>query len=156
MQQLFWLVEGELAGRCGPNLVPWDLSELKEQGVGAILSVNGGDLCDADEMARLALRYACIPLSGNIPPMEGDEAHCVAQLPKALAFIRQCEADGLPVMIHCRSGKDRTGLLMAYYLMENGAAPLHAVSQVRAVRDIAFSAEGWDQFVYDVLYALQE
>lgn len=45
---------------------------------------------------------------------------------------------------------------MAYYLMENGAAPLHAVSQVRAVRDIAFSAEGWDQFVYDVLYALQE
>jgi hypothetical protein len=30
------------------------------------------------------------------------------------------------------------------------------VSQVRNVREIAFSADGWDQFVFDVLYALQD
>ncbi|MFV7772157.1 dual specificity protein phosphatase family protein [Shewanella marisflavi] len=155
MQQLFWLVEGVIAGRCGPNLIQWDLGQLKAEGIDAILSVNQGELCDPEEMAGLDLRYACIPLSENIPPQEGDQALCVAQLPKALAFIRECEAQGLTVMIHCRSGKDRTGLVMAYYLMENGAAPLHAVSQVRAVRDIAFSSDGWDQFVYDVLYALQ-
>jgi protein-tyrosine phosphatase len=156
MQQLFWLVEGRVAGRSGPNKDPWDLQSLKDSGIGAVLSVNGGECCDPAEFAALGLDYLCVPLSANIPPQERDLAICTAQLPKALAFVHACEAKDKPVLIHCRSGKDRTGILMAYYLMDKGAAPVHAVSQVRSVRDIAFSAEGWDQFVFDVLYALQD
>ncbi|MCG9698333.1 dual specificity protein phosphatase family protein [Shewanella sp. Isolate11] len=156
MKHLFWLVEGQVAGRCGPNKENWDIAELKQGGIGAVLSVNGGDMCEPEVFAQHGMRYACIPFSNNVPPVETDLAVCVEQLPKALDFIRQCEAEDIPVLIHCRSGKDRTGLLMAYYLMSNGAAPLHAVSQVRAIRDIAFSADGWDQFTFDVLYALQD
>ncbi|WP_144213896.1 phosphatase domain-containing putative toxin [Shewanella donghaensis] len=156
MKQLFWLVEGVIAGRSGPNKDPWNLAELKAEGIGAILSVNDGDDVDDQAIEALGLKYCCTPFSKNIPPQEGDEAICVKQMPKALAFIRQCEAQHLPVLIHCRSGKDRTGIMMAYYLLDNGAAPVHAVSQVRNVRDIAFSSEGWDQFVFDVLYALQD
>ncbi|MCE9686794.1 dual specificity protein phosphatase family protein [Shewanella sp. AS16] len=156
MQHLFWLVEDKIAGRSGPDKDPWDPMALKAAGIGAVLSVNAGTGCDAAALAAAGLRYACTPLTDNIPPQQGDLALCVAQLPKALAFIHQCEADALPLLIHCRSGKDRTGVVMAYYLMSNGAAPLHAVSQVRSIRDIAFSAEGWDQFVFDLLYALQE
>ncbi|MCU7994607.1 dual specificity protein phosphatase family protein [Shewanella glacialipiscicola] len=156
MQHLFWLVEGKVAGRSGPNKDSWDLQTFKDAGIGAVLSVNGGEGCEPSTFKQLNLRYECIPLSRNVPPQNGDVAICVAQLPKALAFIQQCEADGVPVVIHCRSGKDRTGLIMAYYLMVNGAAPLHAVSQVRNIRDIAFTAEGWDQFAFDVLYALQD
>lgn len=156
MQHLFWLVEGKIAGRSGPNKDPWDLAELKAAGIRAVLSVNGGEGCEPSSFQHHGLRYECIPFSRNVPPQDGDIAICVAQLPKALAFIQQCEADNLPVLVHCRSGKDRTGLIMAYYLMVNGAAPLHAVSQVRSIRDIAFSAEGWDQFAFDVLYALQD
>ncbi|WP_394200953.1 dual specificity protein phosphatase family protein [Shewanella waksmanii] len=156
MQEVFWLEEGEIAGRCGPNKVAWDLAELKQHGIGAILSVNGGEAVDTDALAELEIDYACFPFSANIPPQVGDLEVCVAQVPKALAFIHASRAQGKTVLIHCRSGKDRTGLLMAYYLMERGAAPVHAVSQVRVARDIAFSAEGWDQFAFDVLYALQE
>ncbi|MGL5360440.1 MAG: dual specificity protein phosphatase family protein [Shewanella sp.] len=156
MQHVFWLVEGLVAGRSGPNKDPWDLAELKAGGIGAVLSVNGGEECDPQSFEKVGLRYACMPFSRNVPPQEGDVAICVKQLPRALAFIEQCVADELPVVIHCRSGKDRTGLMMAYYLMVNGAAPLHAVSQVRSIRDIAFTAEGWDQFAFDVLYALQD
>ena len=156
MQHLFWLVEDKIAGRSGPNKEAWDLKEIKRSGIGAVLSVNGGEDCDPQAFIDADLSYACIPFSSNIPPKEEDLALCVEQLPKALAFIRECEANNMPVLIHCRSGKDRTALIMAYYLMVNGAAPLHAVSQVRAVRDIAFSAEGWDQFAFDVLYALQD
>lgn len=156
MQHLFWLVEGRIAGRCGPNKENWDINELKQGGIGAVLSVNGGEMCEPEVFEGHGLRYACIPFSRNVPPQEGDVAVCAEQLPKALAFIKQCEADDIAVLIHCRSGKDRTALLMAYYLMSNGAAPLHAVSQVRAIRDIAFSAEGWDQFAFDVLYAIQD
>ncbi|MCZ4336658.1 dual specificity protein phosphatase family protein [Shewanella colwelliana] len=156
MQHLFWLVEGKIAGRCGPNKVMWDIALLKQAGIGAVISVNGGDMCDTLEFDKHDILYACVPFSSNVPPTEDDLALCVEQLPKALDFIRRCEDKQIPVMIHCRSGKDRTGLLMAYYLMQNGAAPLHAVSQVRAIRDIAFTAEGWDQFAFDVLYALQD
>ena len=156
MQHLFWLVEGQIAGRSGPNKDPWDLAQIKASGIDAILSVNHGEECNVQEIADLGLDYLCVPFSNNIPPKEEDLTLCTEQVPKALAFIRQCEAQDKTVLIHCRSGKDRTGLIMAYYLMDNGAAPLHAVSQVRAVRDIAFSSEGWDQFAFDVLYALQE
>ncbi|MGS0682298.1 phosphatase domain-containing protein [Shewanella sp. 125m-7] len=156
MQHLFWLVEGQIAGRSGPNKDPWELAQLKASGVDAVLSVNNGEECDEAEFRALGLDYLCVPFSSNIPPKEEDLAYSVEQVPKALAFIRKCEAQEKTVLIHCRSGKDRTGLIMAYYLMDNGAAPLHAVSQVRAVRDIAFSSEGWDQFAFDVLYALQD
>ncbi|MCL1068875.1 dual specificity protein phosphatase family protein [Shewanella olleyana] len=156
MKQLFWLVDGVIAGRSGPNKDQWDLAELKASGIGAIVSLNDGEGVDTAQLEALGLRYLCTPFSRNIPPQEGDVAIFVEQAPKALAFIRQCEADNLPVLLHCRSGKDRTGIMMAYYLMDNGAAPVHAVSQVRSVRDIAFSSEGWDQLVFDVLYALQE
>ncbi|MCL1048305.1 dual specificity protein phosphatase family protein [Shewanella abyssi] len=156
MQHLFWLVEGQIAGRSGPNKDPWNLSELKEEGIDAILSVNNGESCEGADFSSAGIEYKCIPFSRNAPPETGDLEYCVEQVPKALAYIRECEAQGKTVLIHCRSGKDRTGLIMAYYLMDNGAAPLHAVSQIRAIRDIAFSADGWDQFAFDVLYALQE
>ncbi len=155
MKHLFWLVDGQIAGRCGPDEKAWELTELKQAGIGAILSLHEGDN-DTQLIDNLRFRYACIPLSSAVPPIETDVATCAEQLPKALAFIRQCEAVNLPVLIHSNAGKDRTALLMAYYLMDNGAAPVHAVSQVRAMRDTAFSAEGWDQFAFDVLYALQE
>ncbi|MCL1094940.1 dual specificity protein phosphatase family protein [Shewanella kaireitica] len=156
MQHLFWLVEGQIAGRSGPNKDAWDLSELKGEGIDAILSVNNGESCEDEDFSSVGIEYKCIPFSRNAPPEAGDLEYCVEQVPKALAYIRQCEAQNKTVLVHCRSGKDRTGLIMAYYLMDNGAAPLHAVSQIRAIRDIAFSADGWDQFAFDVLYALQE
>ena len=105
MQHLFWLVEGKIAGRSGPNKDPWDLAELKASGIRAVLSVNGGEGCEPGSFQHHGLRYECIPFSRNVPPQEGDIAICVAQLPRALAFIQQCEADDLPVLIHCRSGK---------------------------------------------------
>lgn len=156
MKDIFWLVEGKVAGRSGPNKTPWVLSDLAEAGFKAVVSLNDGAQCDTQAMAALGIAHKIFSLPDSIPPTEDDRVLCQAQLPKALDFIRECETNNHPVLLHCRSGKDRTGLMMAYYLMENGAAPLHAVSQVRNVRDIAFSSEGWDQFVFDVLYALQD
>ncbi|MBV7314974.1 dual specificity protein phosphatase family protein [Shewanella sp. NIFS-20-20] len=155
MQHMFWLVEGQIAGRSGPNLNPWNISELKTAGIGAIISVNNGDACDQALIAAAGIRYQCIGLPDSIPPTPQDLESAVAQLPAIMAFISQAQADGLPVLIHCRSGRDRTCLVMAQYLIQQGAAPVHAISQVRAVRDIAFSSEGWDQFTFDVIYQLQ-
>lgn len=156
MKDIFWLIQGQVAGRCGPNKMAWELSDIAAAGIKVIISLNDGALCDANAMAALGISHRVFPLPDSIPPTPDDLIICKGQLPKVLAFMRECEADHKPVLLHCRSGKDRTGLMMAYYLMVQGAAPLHAVSQVRNVRDIAFSAEGWDQFVFDVLYELQD
>ncbi|MFK3976904.1 dual specificity protein phosphatase family protein [Shewanella vesiculosa] len=155
MKHIFWLVDGQVAGRSGPNKDAWNLAELQQAGFGAIASLNNGEGCDTKAMSELGIRHKVFNLPDNIPPEPEDLAICAEILPQVLAFIRECEADNLPVLLHCRSGINRTEVVMAYYMMENGAAPLHAVSQVRNASGLAFDADGWDQFVYDVLYELQ-
>lgn len=57
-----------------------------------------------------------------------------------------------PVLVHCRSGKDRTGMVLAAYLIEiEGYGVKRAMEEVLAVRPIAFSAEGWMEFGLEVL-----
>jgi len=59
------------------------------------------------------------------------------------------------VLVHCRSGKDRTGLFLTYYLcVTEGLTPSDAIGELRRVRPIALSAEGWESFSYQVLAEL--
>ena len=58
------------------------------------------------------------------------------------------------MLVHCRLGKDRSGLFMAHYLTQRRRLPtLDAIAAVKAVRPIALSADGWDQFAIEVLDA---
>ena len=152
MRHTFWLIPGVLAGRSGPCRDPWRLFELKRIGIGAILSVNDGAACLPDEFEQMAIRYLCVPLSPNAPPLEGDMEHCRRVLPVAYDFATTNEADGIATLVHCQAGKDRTGLFMAYYLMRAlGLTPNEAIARVRAVRPIAFTAEGWEEFARETL-----
>ena len=58
MKNVFWLIADEIAGRTGPNQDPWDPLELAAGGIGAILSVNGGEMVDRQAMERADIRYA--------------------------------------------------------------------------------------------------
>jgi protein-tyrosine phosphatase len=60
-------------------------------------------------------------------------------------------------MVHCSAGKDRTCLLLAYYLMctRQLSAP-HAIAEVRSVRPIALSADGGEDFAYEVLRQVED
>jgi protein-tyrosine phosphatase len=152
MQNVFWLIPGKLAGRTGPNLDPWNARLLKEGGIDAVLSVNHGILVDAEELNACGISYACIPFSKNAPPEPGDLEICLEALPKAFAFVQQNIENGKAVMIHCRSGKDRTGLLMSYYLIRTqGMTVDEAILEVRRVRPTALSAVGWEEFGREIL-----
>lgn len=109
MQHLFWIVPCQLAGRSGPDRNLWNLSELRDAGFGAVLSVNDGLCCLPRDFEQLQVAYACIPLSPNAPPRPGDLEHCVAALPLAYAFVAQHLKLGCKVLVHC-SGKDRTAM----------------------------------------------
>ena len=155
MEKVFWLKQGEIAGRSGPNLDVWNLSELKEKGIRAILSVNFAESVDSNEMEKVGIAHANIPMSPNAPIQQGDKETCLANLPKAMAFIAAQKTVGT-VLIHCRSGKDRTGLVLAAYLVQfEGMTPQEAMDKVFSVRSIAFSAEGWVPFALDVLASFE-
>lgn len=156
MKHIFWLIPGQLCGRSGPNHEPWDASELQSAGVGAVLSVNNADSVYPDEFSAVDMPYRCIPLAANAPPREGDLELCMKRLPLAYAYATNEIESGNPVMVHCRHGKDRTGLFMAYFLWRQpGMSNQDAIARVKTVRPIALTAEGWDQFAIDVLDACQ-
>ncbi len=129
----------------------WDLNEVKANGIAAILSVNGGDAVHESMLSNLGIAYANIPMSSNAPVRDGDKEFCLANLPRAMEFVRETMMNG-PVLIHCRSGKDRTGMVLAAYLIEFEAYDVkQAMEEVIAVRPIAFSAQGWMEFAMEVL-----
>ena len=156
MKHLFWLIPDQLCGRSGPNHEPWEASELQSAGVGAVLSVNNADSVYPDEFSAVDMPYRCIPLAANAPPREGDLELCLDRLPLAYAYALNEIESGHSVLVHCRHGKDRTGLFMAYFLRQQlGMSSKDAVDRVKTVRPIALTAEGWDQFAIDVLDACQ-
>src|SRR5687767_7078844 len=122
MREVFWAIPGRLAGRSGPDLHPWSLAELKAGGIDAVLSVNDGVLCHALDFERAGIAYACFPLSENAPPRPGDVELCVRALPQAYAFASLHFERERSVLVHCRSGKDRTGLFLAYALLREGVS----------------------------------
>lgn len=155
MEHVFWLVPGVVAGRCGPTKSPWNLSRLRAEGIGAVLSVNGGEQCHPEDFRQLSIRYFCVPLSSNAPPREGDFEHNLTSLAVAYDWITRNEQDSVATLVHCHSGKDRTGLLLAYYLVRRYALLPHmAIATVKTIRPIAFSAEGWQDFASEVLCAI--
>lgn len=152
MKHIFWLIEDQLCGRSGPNHEPWDASELQAAGVGAVLSVNHAESVYADDFSAVDMPYRCIPLAANAPPREGDLELCLARLPIAYEYALNQIESGNPVLVHCRHGKDRTGLFMAYFLRRRpGLSTRDAIERVKKVRPIALTAEGWEDFAIEVL-----
>ncbi len=149
---LYWLEPDVLAGRAGPNRVPWDLDTLRATGITTVLSVNDGESCRPADFSAAGLGYRRIPFSRHAPPAPGDLEHCVAALGRAYDHVSECLAARERVLVHCSSGKDRTALFFAYWLgRRHGCGPVEAIARVRAVRPIAFSAAGWECFALDVL-----
>lgn len=155
MRNVFWLREGVIGGRSGPNLDPWNPVELAKSGIGAVLSVNDGELVHATDLADAGIDYKCVALSDAAPPRPGDIETCVEALPKALEFAQGAIESRRAVLVHCRSGKDRTGLFLSYYLcVSESLSPLEAVREVKRVRPIALTADGWNEFAVEVLNSL--
>lgn len=153
MREVFWIDdEQQVGGRCGPETVAWDLADLRRQGIAAVLSVNEGTDCDPADFAAAGIAYQRVSFSAKAPPEPGDLEHNLAALPEAYTFIQTQVALGHKLIVHCRSGKDRTGLMLAYYLMR--AKGMHreaALERLYARRPIALSAPDWDRFAPEVL-----
>lgn len=125
---------------------------MRDAGIGAVLSLNDGLLCHPEDFRALGISYACIPLSDNAPPQPGDDAHCLRALPQASRYVSTQVSLGRVTVVHCSSGKDRTGLFLAYHMMRaEGLSPEEAIESVRRVRPVVLTAIGWHEFARDIL-----
>ncbi len=155
MRHVFWLRSGLLAGRTGPNADPWDPVELASGGIGAVVSVNDAAQVDARALAEAGIDHGHFPFSAVAPPMPGDVEICAEALPRALDYTLSSIRSGRAVLVHCQAGKDRTGMVMSYYLMrEEGLSATEAIAEVRRVRPIALSAVGWEEMALEVFERL--
>lgn len=152
MKHLFWLVEGALAGRPGPNIATWDPQELYDGGIRAVLTLNRGYGVDVPRLEVVGIAHKRIPILVQEPPQADALDVAWPALEETSRWVWEQIQSGNPVLVHCTHGKDRTGLLMAYMLVRYyGLASQEAIARVRRVRPIALTAVGWEQFANDLL-----
>ncbi|WP_031551851.1 tyrosine-protein phosphatase [Parvularcula oceani] len=85
---------------------------------------------DEEMVAAMALGLDYLPLPTGTYDLERENLAVV------IAAIRSAQARGrTPVLIHCRSGQDRTGTAVALFeIIEEGLSPEEAAAQMQAAR----------------------
>ncbi len=118
-----WIREGVLAGMGRPDAGAWSL--LAEQGIGAVVSLTQRKPPGQPAGAGLAVLHAPIPDFGT--PTDAD-------LRRTLRFMKEQIDAGRAVVVHCQAGQGRTGLVLAAYLVHEGASAEDAIARVRTLR----------------------
>jgi len=152
MHEVYWVDEGRVAGRCGHWVAPFDLEAMEAAGIGTILSL------DAREAAlipggRDAIEREIIHLPDSIPPDAADREIYRRLVPEALDLVlARCGANGKAVLVHCHAGNDRTGTVLAAYIMATrGLTPEDALEAVRKLNPDAVSALGYEEMALEIL-----
>jgi protein-tyrosine phosphatase len=142
-KELYWLDEtwpGRLAMAARPRGGDWlgdDIANWKRSGVDTVLSLltpeeeRDLDLRDeADEARARGMKFASFPIPDRqVPRSEAKWAETMGKVADALSAGRN-------VVVHCRQGIGRSGLVAACLLVRKGMSPGAAVEAVSAVRGV--------------------
>jgi protein-tyrosine phosphatase len=115
-----------------------DVADWKGAGIDAVLSLltseeqqELGLRSEASEASRQGLEFSSFPIADlQVPRSE-------AQLAKVLDEVTTKLSAGKNVVVHCRQGIGRTGLIAACLLIKSGMSPGAAVESVSAARGMA-------------------
>jgi len=156
MLGFYWFVNGVLAGcarpgghggerrgrsapeaSVSPPALDDDLAWLREQGIGAVVSLTETPL-PIGALARHGLAELHMPVDDLTPPTPD-------QLQAALAFIDRQRALDQAVAVHCLMGQGRTGTVLAAYRIRAGLTPEAALRELRAVCPGAVGSPGQER-----------
>lgn len=141
--QLYW-VDGPWPGRLalaarprGGDWLPDELASWQRTGIDAVLSLltseEERDLdlqTESQEAKASGMEFISFPIPDReVPGSEAKTALLVDQLDRMLA-------SGKNIVVHCRQGIGRTGLIAACLLVSKGRTPESAVTQLSATRGV--------------------
>lgn len=119
-----WVVPGLIARANQP--LPWQIAAEARGGIRAIINLRGHrPRCGSDVLGREAAARAGIVMIDA--PFESRGAPHRDRLLRLAALL---ETAPTPLLIHCKSGADRAGLIAAVILLLRGASPEEAAAQL--------------------------
>ena len=143
MTGLYWLDgpwKGKLALAARPRGGDWledDVADWKRAGISAVLSLLTPEeqkelelQNEAREVRAQGLGFSSFP----IPDLQVPRSE--AKLAEALKNVTADLSSGRNVLIHCRQGIGRTGVIAACLLIQSGMSPGAAVEFVSAARGV--------------------
>jgi protein-tyrosine phosphatase len=152
----------EQEGRLGLTLCPgkkdvgWgrdledDLRVIRHWGASTVISLIEPDEFDllqipalSESIVRMGMGWIHLPIRDVNVPDERFEHRWQAAGPE----IHQRLDAGERILIHCRGGLGRTGMVAARILIERGCASRDAIHRVRAVRPGAIETMAKEQYV---------
>ena len=146
MQHVYWIIDKILGGRPGPVRKPWDPQVLYAGGIRTVVSLA------AEEPAEDLSEYGLEHYRAAFPPVYlysvGMRKAFIHEALPVWDFIHKRVVAETPVMVHCHAGADRTGLILAGYLvLYHSLPPDEAIVQVRAANFFAMAAPGYTETV---------
>ncbi len=146
MQYVYWVIENLLAGRPGPVMAPWQPAEFYAAGIRVIISLAEEE--PVDDLSSYGFEH----LQAKFPPLLlhsiGMRKAFIHEALPVWEFMHARLEAGKPVMVHCHAGADRTGLILAgYMVLYRNIQPEAAIAQLRALNSAALSAPGYAEAV---------
>jgi len=145
--KISWIEKGILAGSGVPLGID-DLKSLKEQGIGAIVTLTEHPLTTqrpitivtpiglatqhpitSETIEQLDLTYLHAPIPDDNPPDE-------ATAERVVSFIDEMAAQGRATLVHCFAGSGRTGTVLHAYYLTHGDDLETAKQKVKAARPV--------------------
>ncbi len=141
--KLYWLDEawpGRIALSARPRGGDWladEVADWKKAGIDSVLSLLEPQeeaelnlLNEGAEVRGLGLEFSVFPIPDRqVPASEIKLALALERLDRSLS-------NGRNVLIHCRQGVGRTGLVAACFLVKKGVSPGAAVQKLSAARGV--------------------
>jgi protein-tyrosine phosphatase len=145
-QHITWILPNQLATRPGPLFYPWNLTEIKKMGFGAVISLSDQNEAEAIREAGLQHYPSYTP---DIPiPHPSQQRMFLKQYAPLVDIIHEEITKGKVVLIHCFAGRDRSGLLSCCYLIKyEGFSAASALNYIRSKKDYCEFA-GFEEAVY--------
>jgi protein-tyrosine phosphatase len=155
MKNTFWIIEDLLAGRPGPIDFPWSLKEFQNNGINIIINLTE-DKDDTEELQKYNIESKWFPIPDDYPANNNTEVVCKKVIPEAYKYLESQLELNKKVVIHCAWGRDRTGLLLAYYLVKKlGMKATDAIKRVREKQPKAITAKGWEEMANKILMDIE-
>ncbi|OLP16338.1 protein phosphatase [Leptolyngbya sp. 'hensonii'] len=109
-ENLWWVIPTQLAGVRKP--APEEIPDLQAAGIGAIVSVMD-DPSNLDLYEQAGMPHLWLPTKGGTAPS-------LEQVQALQTFVDDQHRLGYGVVVHCTSGRRRTGTMLAAYLIQAG------------------------------------